>query len=49
MTPLAVEGYARWEDGMLVKFSEFMGFWTVGYEPQIIDLMRQMLDNQNKG
>ena len=48
-TPLAMEGYERWEDSMLVKFSEFMGFSTVGYEPQIIDLMRQMLDNQNKG
>ena len=34
---------------MLVKFNEFLGFSTVGFEPQIIDLMRQMLDNQNKG
>ena len=48
-TPLAVEGYERWEDSMLVKFSEFMGFSIVGFEPHIIDLMRQMLDNRNKG
>ena len=44
-TPLAVEGYESWEDRMLVKFSEFLGFLTVGFEPQIIDLMRQMLNN----
>ena len=49
VTPLAVEGYERWEDSMLVKFSKFMGFSIVGFEPQIIDLMRQMLDNRNKG
>ena len=47
-TPLAVEGYERWEDSILVKFNEFMGFLTVGDEPRIIDLMRKMLDNQNK-
>ena len=34
---------------MLVKFNEFLGFSTVGFEPQIIDLMRQMLNNQKKG
>ena len=34
---------------MLVKLSEFLVFSIVGYEPQIIDLMQQMLDNQNKG
>ena len=49
VTPLAVEVYERWEDSMLVKFSEFMGFSTVGFEPQIIDLMQKMLDNHNKG
>ena len=32
-TPLAVEGYESWEDSMLVKFSEFLGFSTVGFEP----------------
>ena len=49
MTPLAMEGYKRLEDSMLVKFSEFLGFLTVGFESQIIDLMQQMLDNRNKG
>ena len=39
-TSLAVEGYDSWEDNMLVKFSEFMGFSTVGFETQIVDLMR---------
>ena len=33
VTPLAVQGYERWEDGMLVKFNEFLGFLTVGFEP----------------
>ena len=48
-TSLAVEGYENWEDSMLVKFSEFLGFATEGFETQIIDLMRQMVKNQNKG
>ena len=48
-TPLAVEGYERWEDSMLVKFSEFLGFATEGFESQIIELMRQMVKSQNKG
>ena len=48
-TPLAVEGYENWEDNMLVKFSEFLGFVTEGFETQIVDLMRQMVKNQNKG
>ena len=49
VTSLVVEGYEKWEDSMLVKVSEFLGFSTVGYEPQIIDLMRKLLANQNKG
>ena len=48
-TPLAVEGYESWEDSMLVKFNEFLGFATVGFETHIVDLMRQMVKNQNKG
>ena len=48
-TPLAVEGYEKWEDSMLVKFSEFLGFATEGFESQIIELMRQMVKTQNKG
>ena len=31
-TPLVVEGYESWEDSMLVKFSEFLGFSTVGFK-----------------
>ena len=48
-TPLAVEGYEKWEDSMLIKFSEFLGFATEGFEKQIIELMRQMVKKQNKG
>ena len=48
-TPLAVEGYEKWEDSMLVKFSEFLGFATEGFETQIIELMRQMVKTHNKG
>ena len=48
-TPLAVEGYENWEDSMLVKFSEFLGFATEGFETQIVDLLRQMVKTQNKG
>ena len=48
-TPLVVEGYENWEDSMLVKFSEFLGFATEGFETQIVELMRQMVKTQNKG
>ena len=48
-TPLAVEGYEKWEDSMLIKFSEFLGFATEGFEKQIIELLRQMVKKQNKG
>ena len=48
-TPLAIEGYEKWEDSMLVKFSEFLGFTIEGFESQIIELMRQMVKTQNKG
>ena len=48
-TPLAVEGYENWEDSMLVKFSEFLGFATEGFETQIVELMRQIVKSQNKG
>ena len=33
VTSLAVEGYERWEDSVLVKLSEFLEFLTVGFEP----------------
>ena len=45
VTPLAVEGHESWEDNMLVKFSEFLGFMTEGFETQIVELMRQMVKN----
>ena len=38
--------YENWEDNCLVKFSEFLGFSTVGFEIKILDLMRKMVAMQ---
>ena len=38
--------YENWEDNCLVKFSEFLGFSTVGFETKILDLMRKMVAMQ---
>ena len=35
------EGYERWEDSCLIKFNEFLGNSTVGYENKILDLLRK--------
>ena len=32
-----VKGYASWEESCLVKFSEFLGFPTVGNEEELIN------------
>ena len=29
--------YEKWEDNCLVKFSEFLGFSTVGFEKEILE------------
>ena len=38
--------YENWEDSCLVKFSEFLGFSMVGFEKEILGLMRKMVANQ---
>ena len=49
--PLSVEsteeepelrGYNSWEDSCLIKFSEFLGVKTVGFEVEILELLRKM-------
>ena len=46
-------GYEKWEDNCLVKFSEFLGFPIVGFETEILDLLRTMVamqhQEENKG
>ena len=34
--------FENWEDSCLVKFSEFLGFSTVGIEKEILGLLRKM-------
>ena len=35
-------GYNNWEDSCLFKFSEYLGVTTVGFEEEILSLMRKM-------
>ena len=35
--------YEKWEDSCLIKFSEFLGFSTVGFKKEILGLMRKMV------
>ena len=41
-------GYDNWEDSCLFKFSEFLGVKTVGFEEEILKLMRK-LEGQQEG
>ena len=41
-------GYSRWEDCALVRFNEFLDFSTVGYEDEILDLLRKIHSDQLK-
>ena len=41
-------GYDNWEDSCLFKFSEFLGIKTVGFEEEILKLMRK-LEGQQEG
>ena len=36
------KGYNSWEDSCLIKFSEFLGVKTVGFEVEILELLRKM-------
>ena len=46
-------GYEKWEDSCLIKFSEYLGIPTVGYEEEIMELLRKMVSqrsgNKRKG
>ena len=35
-------GYNSWEDSCLIKFSEYLGVTTVGFEEEILELLRKM-------
>ena len=41
-------GYDNWEDSCLFKFSEFLGVKTIGFEEEILKLMRK-LEAQQEG
>ena len=36
-------GYDNWEDSRLIKFSEFLGIPPVGYDVEILELLRKMV------
>ena len=36
------KGYNTWEDSCLIKFSEFLGVTTAGFEEEILELLRKM-------
>ena len=40
-------GYDNWEDSCLIKFSEFLGIPTVGYDEEILELLRKMVSQQS--
>ena len=46
---MEVKGYVSWEESHLIKFSEFLGFSTVGHEKEIISLLRDLIANRSKG
>ena len=41
-----VKGYDKWEDSCLIKFSEFLGVTTAGFEEEILELMRKLNTRQ---
>ena len=42
-------GYEKWEDSCLIKFSEFLGFSTEGFESEILGLLSKIVAKQNQG
>ena len=42
-------GYEKWEDSCLIKFSEFLGFSTAGFESEILGLLSKIVARQNQG
>ena len=47
-TLLECLGYKNWEDSCLIKFSEFLRVPTMGFEKEILELMRKMVSQQPK-
>ena len=45
---LEASGYEKWEDSCLIKFSEFLGFPTVGFKSEILGLLRKMVAGQHQ-
>ena len=43
-----VSSYEKWEDSCLIKFSEFLGFPTVGFENEILGLLRKIVARQHQ-
>ena len=41
-------GYNNWEDSCLIKFSEFLRVPTVGFEEEILELLRKMESQQQR-
>ena len=39
-------GYDNWKDSCLIKFSEFLGIPTVGYDVEILELLCKMVSQQ---
>ena len=39
-------GYEKWEDSCLIKFSEFLRIPTVGFDAEILELLRKMVSQQ---
>ena len=44
---LESKGYNEWEDSCLIKFSEFLGVTTAGFEEEIVELLRKMEARQH--
>ena len=47
--PSETVSYDRWESSCLIKFSEFLGFSTKGFEKEILDLLRNLVARQKNG
>ena len=47
--PSETVSYDRWGSSCLIKFSEFLGFSTKGFEKEILDLLRNLVARQKNG
>ena len=41
--------YGRWDSSCLIKFSEFLGFPTKGFENEIMNLLEKLVASQTRG